>query len=120
MVQALAHESGHNLLFGLCADGPLHENGDDERYSSPLRIDPRPMDGIIHAAYVTARMHQAVQRLLAAGVLDEAQAEEARTANIANVKRFAMGMQAVDRHARLTARGRAVMAGARAYMVAQR
>jgi hypothetical protein len=118
MVQALAHESGHNLLFGLCADGPLHENGDEERFASPLRIDPRPMDGIVHAAYVTARMHQSVQRLLDAGMLDAAQAKEAREGNIANAGRFAMGMETVDRHAHLTPLGRAVMAGARDYMAA--
>ncbi len=115
-VQALAHESGHNLLFGLCCHGPLHTNGDAERYSSPLRIDPRPMDGIIHAAYVSARMHQSVQRLLEADVLDAAQTQEAREAVVANAKRFAMGMETVDRHARLTPLGKAVMADARAYM----
>ncbi len=116
MVQALAHESGHNLLFGLCAEGPLHTNEDDQRFASPLRIDPRPMDGIIHAAYVTARMHQSVQRLLDAGVLDAAQTREAREAVIANAKRFAMGMQTVDQHAKLTPLGETVMATARAYM----
>ena len=116
MVQALAHESGHNLLFGLCADGPLHGNDDDDRFSSPLRIDPRPMDGIIHAAYVTARMHQSVQRLLDAGVLGAAQTREAQEAAIANGKRFAMGMQTVDQHAKLTPLGDAVMKNARAYM----
>ena len=116
MVQALAHESGHNLLFGLCVDGPLHTNEDDARFASPLRIDPRPMDGIIHAAYVTARMHQSVQRLLDAGVLDEAQSREGREAVIANAKRFAMGMQTVDQHAKLTPLGETVMANARAYM----
>jgi hypothetical protein len=116
MVQALAHESGHNLLFGLCTDGPLHINEDEERFASPLRIDPRPMDGIIHAAYVSARMHQSVQRLLDAGVLDEVQAREAREAVIANAKRFAMGMQTVDQHAKLTPLGETVMANARAYM----
>ena len=118
MVQALAHESGHNLLFGLCAYGPLHENGDAERYSSPLRTDPRPMDGIVHATYVTARMHQAVQRLADTGVLDAAQAAEARAAAAANAKRFAMGMETIGRHARLTPLGRAVMGGAERYMAA--
>ena len=118
MIQALAHESGHNLLFGLCAHGPLHENGDTERYSSPLRTDLRPMDGIVHATYVTARMHQAVRRLADAGVLDAAQIAEARDANIANAKRFAMGMETIDLHARLTPIGRAVMDGARRYMAA--
>ena len=116
MVQALAHESGHNLLFGLCADGPLHTNDDNERFSSPLRIDPRPMDGIIHAAYVTARMHQSVQRLLDAGVLNAAQTAEARVAVVTNAKRFAMGMDTVDRDAKLTPLGQTVMDNARAYM----
>src|SRR5258706_1304326 len=37
MVQALAHESGHNLLFGLCTDGSLVGNDDRELYPSPLR-----------------------------------------------------------------------------------
>jgi hypothetical protein len=74
------------------------------------------MDGIIHAAYVTARMHQSVQRLLDMDVLDEAQTREAREAAIANAKRFAMGMQTVDQHAKLTPLGETVMANARAYM----
>ena len=118
MVQALAHESGHNLLFGLCADGPLHENDNDARFASPLRRDPRPMDGIIHAAYVSARMHQSVQRLLDAQVLDEAQQQQARAANVTNAKHFAMGIDTVDRHARLTPIGRSVMDNARGYMAA--
>jgi hypothetical protein len=116
VVQALAHESGHNLLFGLCAYGPLQENDDSERYPSPLRIDERPMDGIVHAAYVTARMHQSIQRLIDAGVLDEAQQNEAKHANDANVRNFASGMETIGRHARLTPLGQTVMAGARDYM----
>ncbi len=116
LVQALAHESGHNLLFGLCAYGPLQENDDNERYPSPLRIDLRPMDGIVHATYVTARMHQSIQRLLDAGVLDQQQMHEAAQANILNVQHFISGMDTVDRYARLTPLGEAVMAGARNYM----
>jgi HEXXH motif-containing protein len=69
MVQVLAHESGHNLLFALCADGPLQDNSDDELYDSPLREDPRPMDGIVHATYASARLHQSVERLADSGVL---------------------------------------------------
>lgn len=114
--QALVHESGHNLLFGLCADGPLIENDDEPIYASPLREDPRPMDGIVHATYVTARMHWAVTQLLAAGVLDEAATAEARDSLASHSRGFAQGIEVVDRHARLTERGRAIMAGARAYM----
>ena len=120
MVQVLAHESGHNLLFGLCAHGPLQDNDESERYSSPLRLDPRPMDGIVHATYVSARMHQAVQRLADAGVLDAAQQDEARAANAENVQRFVMGMETIDRHARLTELGRTVLDGAVQYMARYR
>lgn len=116
LVQALAHESGHNLLFGLCAHGPLQENPETERFASPLRTDPRPMDGIVHATYVTARMHQALQRLIEAKILDAAQSDEARAANANNAKWFADGMATVDGHARLTPLGQEVMENARRYM----
>ncbi len=118
MVQVLAHESGHNLLFGLCADGPMIENDDSERYASPVRRDPRPMDGIVHAAFVIARMHQSVQALLDADAVAAGQEAEATTA-LANLQRnFAHAMNTVDRHALLTPLGRSVMEGARAYMAA--
>jgi HEXXH motif-containing protein len=116
LVQTLAHESGHSLLFGLCAEGPLHENDDEQLFVSPLRSDPRPMDGIIHATYVSARMHQSVQRLLDRGTLDGAEAEEARADNVTNAKHFAMGLDTVSWQARLTPLGEAVMSKARAYM----
>jgi hypothetical protein len=116
MVQALAHESGHNLLFGLCAYGPMHENDDAARFSSPLRTDPRPMDGIIHATYVSARMHQAVQRLADAGVLNALQMDEARANNASIAKGFAHGMEEIENHARLTPLGRTIMDGAKRYM----
>ena len=116
MVQRIAHESGHNLLFGLASDGPLVENDDQERFASPLRVDPRPIDGIYHATFVSARMHQAVARLLEAGALAGAEREEAERALAQNAANFARGLQVLDRHARLTPMGSAALAGARAYM----
>jgi HEXXH motif-containing protein len=116
MVQALAHESGHSLLFGLSTDGPLLENDEDERYVSPLRSDPRPIDGIFHATFVTARMHQAVARLLEAGALVGGELDEAKRALETNAALFAEGLATLDRHARPTSMGSAVLAGARAYM----
>jgi HEXXH motif-containing protein len=111
--QALTHESGHNLLFGLSADGPLVESDDKARYPSPLRADPRPMDGIVHATYVTARMHRAVAQLLNAGVVNRAEAE----ASLATHRRaFDQGWAIIARDGRLSERGRAAMAGACAYM----
>lgn len=120
MVQALVHESGHNLLFGLCADGPLVEDRGTQRHASPLRPDPRPMDGIVHAAYVSARMHQALERLLAAGVLDDGEAAIARQALSEHARHFCSGMHTIEHHARLTVTGRAIVDGAAQAMRAAR
>jgi HEXXH motif-containing protein len=115
-VQALAHESAHNLLFGICADGPLVSNDDGERFASPLRVDPRPIDGIFHATFVTARMHQALARLREAGALDAGERAEAERALATSAALFAQGVETLDRHARLTPLGEACLAGARASM----
>ncbi len=114
--QALAHESGHNLLFGFCTHGWLVENEDEERFASPLRADPRPMDGIVHATYVTARMHQTVSRLLQARVLDPAQTEAALKDQAAHAAGFHSGDEVIRRSGRLTSLGASVMDSARSYM----
>jgi HEXXH motif-containing protein len=94
------------------------ENDDTERYASPVRRDPRPMDGIVHAAFVIARMHQAVRALLDADAVPADQKSEAETA-LANLqKNFGNAMTTVDQHALLTPLGRSIMEGARAYMKA--
>ncbi len=116
--QALAHESGHNLLFGFCASGPLIENPDSELFSSPLRSDPRPMDGVVHATYVVARMHQTVSRLLESGALDETEIAAARTDLAAHHRNFQAGDEVIRAGARLTEVGRTAMEAARAYMAA--
>jgi HEXXH motif-containing protein len=114
--QALAHESGHNLLFGFSASGPLVENADDELFSSPLRKDPRPMDGVFHATYVVARMHQTLSRLIEAGVLNSEQTAAARTDLAAHTRNFEIGDAVVREGGRLTAVGRETIEAAREYM----
>ena len=113
MVQALAHECAHSLLFGLSTDGPLVQNDEGERFASPLRSDPRPIDGILHATFVTARMHQAVARLLEAEALPGSDRAEAERALATNAELFARGLATLDQHARLTPIGAAALAGAR-------
>lgn len=114
--QALAHESGHNLLFGFSSSGPLVDNPDDELFSSPLRKDPRPMDGVFHATYVVARMHQTLVRLLEAGVLDQEQTEAARKDLAIHRRNFEVGDAVVQEGARLTDVGRQAIEAAREYM----
>jgi hypothetical protein len=116
MVQMLAHESSHNLLFGLSADEPLVENSPDELFSSPLRMDPRPMYGIYHATFVLARMHRAVKGLLDSGILSATQKEIAEKDLADNARLFANGIETVDRFGKLTPLGKIVMDGAKAYM----
>ena len=116
--QALAHESGHNLLFGFSVDGPLVENQDDELFSSPLRKDPRPMDGVFHATYVVARMHQTLTRLLNSGVLSADQVTAAESDLAAHKQNFAIGDAVVREGGRLTEVGRDVIEAAREYMAA--
>jgi len=118
VAQALAHESGHNLLFGLCADGSLVENDDERRYRSPLRQDLRPMDGIVHATFVTARMHRSLARLRASGALSGDEDAQAVRLLADHVRNFAMGWEIVDRDARLTERGQEIMGDARRHMQA--
>jgi len=114
--QALAHESGHNLLFGFSSSGPLVENADDELFSSPLRKDPRPMDGVFHATYVVARMHQTLIRLLASGVLNADQTAAAQADLAAHARNFAIGDAVVREGGRLTEVGRETIEAARDYM----
>ena len=114
--QALAHESGHNLLFGFCVAGSLVENSDEELFRSPLRTDPRPMDGVFHATYVVARMHQTVSRLLEAGVLDAAATDSALADLKAHRTNFEAGDRVIRADAHLTPLGISVIESARTYM----
>lgn len=60
----IVHETGHNLLFGIARDQQLVSDDPAKRRASPIRADPRPMDGIFHAAYVSAREALAFDALL--------------------------------------------------------
>lgn len=54
-IPSLIHECSHNTLFAKAMHGPLVNNDPEVRYFSPLREAMRPMDGIFHAAFVSAR-----------------------------------------------------------------
>ena len=63
-IPRLIHEYSHNLLFGIARNEPLVFNDPEERYESPLRQDLRPMDGIYHALFVSAREALAMRAIL--------------------------------------------------------
>jgi HEXXH motif-containing protein len=63
-LRTIVHEAAHLLLFGLARNEPLVNDGPARCHDSPLRRDPRPMDGLFHAAFVLARECFAFDRLL--------------------------------------------------------
>jgi HEXXH motif-containing protein len=116
MLQSLAHETAHNLLFAFCVDEPVLENGFEGRYDSPLRKDPRPLEGIYHSVFVLARMHRAAKHLVDSGVLSGPMREKALAVMANQARLFAGGMDTVRKHGKMTATGEAVIRGACAYM----
>ena len=116
VAEALAHECGHSLLFGFCVDEALVENDDDELFASPLRQDQRPMDGIYHATFVSARMHWLMARLSENAALPYADRQTAAEAAKVDRRHFEAGYGVVADHGRLTRLGRGLMARAKAYM----
>ena len=116
IAESLAHEAAHALLFGFGLGKPLVENPDEVRFASPLRFDVRPMDGVVHATYVVARMHYTAARLLASGALTRSEEGPVRAALTLHARHFADGAAVIDSHARWTPAGEAAFAGARAYI----
>lgn len=118
MMEVLAHESAHGLLFGFCTHEPLVLNDDDVLHPSPLRADPRPMDGIFHATFVSARMHLAMSKLLRSGALPADERSHVAEAIAANARHFQAGDAVIRAHGQLTDLGRDLIGHARAYMQA--
>jgi HEXXH motif-containing protein len=118
LAEALVHEVGHCHLFGITLGAPLVENPANERYDSPLREDARPMDGVVHAAYVLARMMYCLDRLIASGVLARDEADAAMAALRRDRALFDEGLVIIDRSARFTPTGAAVFDHARRFVQA--
>lgn len=109
MLEALAHESAHMLLFACASDEALVKNSDDDLYASPLRRDLRPMDGIYHATFVSARMHWAMQRLVHSGILNAVDLQIAIQARDEDYKNFWQGYKTIQEYGKLTSTGAAIM-----------
>lgn len=54
IMEALVHESAHHHVYFAEAAGPLVRPGHAERYSSPLRLEPRPLRGVLLAYHAIA------------------------------------------------------------------
>ncbi len=106
VLSGVVHEATHLMLFGLSRRQPLTENPPHERYWSPLRSDPRPMDGVYHATYVSGRLTLFYDLLSRHGALTD----EERIDTLARVdrqkERFLKGHEVVRKDGKLSALGR--------------
>lgn len=118
MIHGIAHESAHSLLFGFTIDELLVTNPDEEKYSSPLRDDPRPMDGIYHSVFVLARMHWAMTQLINSKMLNKDEEEIAKNFQSTDLDSFFNGHEVLKKYGQLTNLGKALMDGAYQYMIA--
>lgn len=114
--EALVHEAAHLFLFGLTVDEPLVLNSDEERFVSPLRDDRRPMDGIFHATFVTARMAYFLSKVAQKSRFSDDLLAVINARIAANKRAFEDGCKIVADHGRLSPTGRQVIDGAVAAM----
>ncbi|QDU94592.1 hypothetical protein Pla8534_23850 [Lignipirellula cremea] len=116
MAEVIAHESAHSLLFGFCTQENLVRNPDEELFPSPLRSDPRPMDGIFHATFVSARMHWAMKSLVDSGLLSAEEIAAAQDAAAIDARNFRDGFCTIAAHGDLSHHGRELIENAHDYI----
>jgi len=116
LCEMIAHEASHNALFAMAPLNFHVENDPEERYASPLRVDPRPMNGLYHATFVLARMCYAMREVAASPTALAALAEEAGKLADASAALFAKGYETVRQHAVFTPEGRQIMRDAADFM----
>lgn len=116
LCEALMHEAAHSYLYGASPVEFHVRNPIDELYKSPLRADPRPMDGIYHATFVLARTCFSMNEFAASQRLDPEMRCDARDRARECRDLFMQGYAVLDEHADYTDEGRAIMAAAHHYM----
>lgn len=108
LAESLVHETGHALLFGLANAEALVLNAPGELYASPLRADLRPMEGLVHATYVCARMVRFVEAVLEWCDLSLAERDKARQMVHESRSGYHRGLETVSAHARFSQFGREI------------
>ncbi len=120
-LRTLVHETAHLLLFAIARDEPLVLNDVGERQASPLRDDLRPVDGIFHAAFVSAReamaLNSCIVSLEAAGATDDLLLHEYLENLLSDsVISFLDCCRQLNQHARLSPLGHQILQEAKSYM----
>ncbi|WP_421855541.1 aKG-HExxH-type peptide beta-hydroxylase [Oricola sp.] len=114
--EALVHEGVHSFIFGSAPVDFHVRNSPEERRKSPLRKDPRPLDGIYHATFVLARMCFAMHEFAESTTLPAEMRKEAADRAESSRKLFWDGFDVLEEHADYTDFGREMMHSARDYI----
>lgn len=118
--KTIVHEAGHNLLFAVAREEPLVLNDPSASFASPVREDPRPIDGIFHAAFVTARESLAIDRILSwhdeTGSLSQDEVEQLGDILEGSVIAFWQCVERLGKNATLSDLGRAIIRDCEDYM----
>lgn len=105
MVEALVHEFSHNKLNALLELDDVLENAFTPLYRSPVRPDPRPLQGVLLAVHAFVPVARLYEKMREAG---DARATGARFADIVRINRE--GTAVLRENARPTAVGQGLMA----------
>lgn len=108
LFEALTHECAHALLTGMTGGVDVTENDPTERFKSPLRSDPRPMEGIAHATFVLARIVYVLDLLANTASLHDHEQTQVASMKAANLQHFRAGADVIQRSARLTREGKMI------------
>ncbi|MEP2783899.1 MAG: HEXXH motif-containing putative peptide modification protein [Pseudoruegeria sp.] len=112
VLMAFVHESSHQQMFLYHLNDPILLNDASAVYTSPLRKQPRPMEGIFHAMWVSARMTVAAEAVLSAAH-DVPWKSDLRAQQIRAYDAFRDCEQTVAEHAKLTEFGQDLFDSAR-------
>ncbi len=113
MTEAVVHEAQHNKLNAVLTVDPLLENHPDERHPSPVRPDPRPLLGVllaVHAFVPVAALYRAM-RVAGDPILEHPRVGPRITQILEGNEE---GLSLLERHARPTALGAALLEELRA------
>jgi hypothetical protein len=101
----IIHEASHIHLNCLMTIDPLILNQPDELFTSPLRSDPRPMIGVFHATFVSARIARSFHMLF------NATGDQALLHPLAEVlDETIRGIKEIESNAKLTLQGEQLIA----------
>ena len=99
--EMLLHETGHTVLYLKSAVDRYVDNG-AELVRHPLRREPRPVYGALHAAFAMYRVAHGMRKLGEYGYRSP-EVEARRAENLANLTAT---LRTLEQHAKWTARGR--------------